>query len=134
MPKTEAKIAQLLWTLFSECGCHGIFLEKVWGRKGNAARAITTFMTHYGVLRGCIALLTLENEAPLHDVLPSAWQRAVDAPVMSRDKAVKASLRKKEHKRALYDIAVGLFPEAKVTLKTCDALLLAHYGCKENWS
>ena len=134
MPGSEVEIAHLLRGLLSIQGCQGVFLEKVWGRQGNAARAMTTFMTHYGVLRGCVALMSIDGLVPsIADVLPTKWQRAFNAPKMSRDKTIKVHTRKKEHKRALYDIAKELFPDVDVTLKTCDALLIAEFGCREVW-
>jgi hypothetical protein len=41
---------------------------------------------------------------------------------------IKASTRKSQHKNALKMMALGMFPETKVTLKTCDALLIGEYG------
>ena len=133
MPVGEEAIASLLYGLFVEIKgvCRGIFLEKVWGRAGNSARSNTSFMTHYGVLRGIARTCSIDynlSGVPIVDVLPTEWQTVLGAPKMSRDKRIKASKRKTQHKNALKLMALGIFPDLKVTLKTCDALLIGEYG------
>lgn len=133
MPTGEEAIAEFFRERLSESGCRSVFIEKVWGRQGNSARSNTTFMTHYGVLRGCLFTSRIDYcpPVPVVDVLPSEWQKKLGAPKMSRDKALKASTRKSQHKNALKLMALGMFPDAKVTLKTCDALLIVEYGRRQ---
>ncbi len=132
MPVGEEAIASFIYGLFAEIKgmCRGVFLEKVWGRAGNSAKSNTSFMTHYGFLRGTLRTCAVDYNltgVQICDVLPKEWMNALDAPKMSRDTSLKASKRKTQHKNALKLMALGFFPDLKITLKTADALLIGEY-------
>lgn len=66
----------------------------------------------YGFLQGVIAAKRL----PLHLVRPQIWQKGIPGT-----QGVKGP----DRKRALKAHACRIHPEVKITLKTCDALLIA---------
>ena len=93
-------------------------IEKVGGYiAGNAApgSAMFNFGENYGFWQGMLMGLSI----PLHIVTPQKWQSGLNG------------LAKKtgaERKRALKDCAAQMYPQCKVTLQTCDALLIAHWA------
>lgn len=101
----------------------------------------------YGNLEGFLIALGV----PFELVSPRKWQQAVGAIPVGRQKAIimdsmtpsqrSAEKRrvsglnarlKQAHKNRLKERAQRLFPQVKVTLANCDALLLLEYGRKIN--
>lgn len=67
-----------------------------------------------GLLMGmCIAFET---------VRPQKWQTGLPGV---------AKLKGKDRKKALHNLAIQRYPQLKPTLKTCDAILIAEYGLKQ---
>lgn len=131
MPKTMREISDFFATAASDPGCERIVLEQVWSRETDSKRSATTFMRHVGFLVGCIYSSWPNADDLLIEVPPSKWQKDLGCPKMSRDKSVKHHLRKSQHKRDLKDMAIRLYPDLpKITLATCDALLLMSW-CRE---
>ena len=98
-------------------------LEKVGGMPGQGGSSMFTFGRSYGWLE--MALLSLGITTSV--VTPQKWQRyyQVGASSITRSSAAE----KREHKNKLKQRAQQLFPYLgkKITLKTCDALLIAEY-------
>jgi hypothetical protein len=69
----------------------------------------------YGYIQGLLAM----SQIPLHLVRPQKWQEGIPGVAGKKDNA---------RKRALKEHAVRLFPKLKITLKTCDALLIAEWA------
>lgn len=61
------------------------------------------------------------KQMPVHRVKASTWQKGI--------RGVKDA-KGQQKKKLLKDEACRLFPDQKPTLKTCDALLIGHYGVK----
>lgn len=82
---------------------------------------VGTFLEGYGFLKGAVLALGFS----LNLVAPRTWQNGLSLGIKKT---------KGEHsawKRALKEKACQLFPDADVTLKTCDALLLLCYGSQD---
>lgn len=117
-------------TWIGQCGAYCAVIEQVggWipGREGAAhsgapGSAMFTFGRSYGFLRGCLASAGI----PFTSVVPRVWQREFS---LRRTKGEKGP----QYKRRIADRASELFPDAPVTLKTADALLIAEY-CRRNY-
>lgn len=89
----------------------------------NAARdgskQITTFMKNAGIIEGVLATLYIKTLF----ISPQRWERDMGVFGMTKAIAKTKSQKKNIHKEQ----AKKLFPDQKVTLATCDALLLAEY-------
>lgn len=129
MADTERDIYDHLKMLRDNYFCCRAVIEKVGGfiqgksgteeKSKNMASGHTmfTFGSNYGALR--MALIALE--IPFEAIAPMTWQKGLGIP--SRKKTES----KTEFKNRLKAKAQELYPKVKVTLKTCDALLLAEY-------
>src|SRR5690606_26138113 len=92
------------------------------GGKGNTGSSMFAFGDGYGYMRGLITAYHI----PLHLVRPQTWQKGIPG---------LAGNEKPQRKRALKEHAGRLFPSLKgVTLKTCDALLIAEWGRRNLFS
>ena len=128
MPDTPAELLSALMTEASDwddCVC---YLEKVGGMPGNGASAMFTFGREYGH----IEMALIAAGIPTITVTPQTWQKYFNVGTISITKSSAAE--KREHKHKLKVKAQQLFPEhakhGNITLKTCDALLIATYGYK----
>lgn len=96
-------------------------LEKVGGYMpgsgGNIGSAMFQFGRNYGAVLGMLYAL----DVPFVNPTPAVWQKAIGVQQRTKGEA------KEVHKRRLRDLAKTLYPDQSVTLKTADALLLAHY-------
>jgi len=92
-----------------------VYIEKVGGIPGQGASSAFSFGKGCGHLE--MALLALKLST--NDVTPQKWQ--------------KTAAEKREHKRKLKAKCQSLFPKLgkKITNATCDALLIAEYGRKQ---
>ena len=113
MPRGDANIADLLVSL----NPYAAYVEKVTGYIGRAhpASRMFNFGVNFGVILG--ALHGMGSEVDL--IRPQEWQKPLGLP-KAEDKM--------EHKRALKREADKLFPNLKLTMKTCDAALILHYA------
>jgi crossover junction endodeoxyribonuclease RuvC len=87
------------------------------GSAGNIGSAMFSFGRSTGFLHGCLVAAAI----PYEEVAPRTWQKALG--IASRAKTETKS----QFKRRLKAKAEQLFPSANITLKTCDAILLATY-------
>ena len=84
------------------------------GDRKMGATSAFTFGGAYRFMRACL----LHTGLPFEDVPPQTWQKTLGL----------GKLAGPDRKRALKGLAQQRFPGIKVTLKTCDALLLAECG------
>jgi hypothetical protein len=116
MPPTIQDIWNKIRTYQGEnCVC---IIEKVGGRPGQSASASFTFGNNYGWLEMALTAA----EIPFQHCTPQKWQKYYQLG-KSSDCASKV-----EWKNKLKGCAQGLFPAAKITLKTADAILIANYA------
>ena len=90
-------------------------IERVWASPVMSVSAAFAFGENYGAWRTAIALKGI----PLKEVLPQTWQQTVCPHVRSTGP---------ERKRALKLEAQRRFPDLRVTLRNCDALLISDYA------
>lgn len=104
-----------------------VYIEKVGGIPGQGASSAFSFGKGCGHLE--MALLALKMKT--NDVTPQKWQKLYSVGHSSITKSTAAE--KKEHKLKLKAKAQSLFPSLgkKITNATCDALLIAEYGRKQ---
>ena len=109
--------------IIDSAACKGAIalIEKVHGMPGQGGQAMFQFGYGYGHWVALIQAAGLR----LEKVTPQAWQKA-----FLPDKMRGAKVPKTERKNRLKLEAQRLFPEVRVTLKNCDALLIAEYGRK----
>jgi hypothetical protein len=96
------------------------YLEKVQGyigieQPGNAA---FKFGRSFGILEMALTAAGI----PFEEVPPQRWQKGLGITPRRKDET------KTQFKNRLKQHAQNLFPEVKLTLATCDALLLAEYA------
>lgn len=99
-----------------------IALEKVGGYVPGSGGNIGSAMFEFGRCYGCIVTCLHAMSIRFSTVTPGVWQSAVGIPTRGKTET------KEQHKRKLRDKAKELFPDAKPTLKTADAMLLAYYA------
>ncbi len=99
-------------------------LERVGGMPGNGGSAMFNFGKGYGHLQ--MALIALE--IPTEDVTPNKWEKMYQL-------GSSGKFGKTEWKNKLKAKAQQLFPSLgkKITLATCDALLIAEYGRRQGY-
>ena len=122
MPDTPRDILDFLSLYKEESRC---VLEDVGhGMPGQSSKATATFARHNGHLE--MALLALG--IPTEKVTPQKWIKVYQLKK-------KKEQDKNEWKNVLKAKAQSLFPQLgkKVTLKTCDALLIAEYARRTNF-
>lgn len=126
MPETEKDI----WGLFAGeilfASPMIAVVEKLHARPTDAdlkrIHALARMMHHYGGVR----MALIGNDITFVEETPQKWQKAVGVP--------SDGTKGHAHKVRLKARAQQLYPEVKgITLKTCDALLIAHY-CWERYS
>lgn len=129
MPDTPQDLLEFLREVNAYDGNCKAYVEKVGGMPKNGGSA----MFNFGKGNGYIEMALLALEIPTVYIRPQVWQKGLG--VGSSSITTDSSAEKSEHKRKLKEVAQGLFPSLgrKVSLKTCDALLIADYGRrKEN--
>ena len=99
-----------------------VFLEKVWAFPSDARSAAFSFGQNFGQWQGVLASYELKPTL----ITPKTWQSHLE---------VKKGLPKAQRKKALKQMAIERCPGIKrVTLKTCDAILIAIYGMEAHLS
>ena len=127
MPDTPSDLLLLLSDIKTMGIMYHAYLEKVGGIPGNGATAMFSFGRGYGHIE--MALLALE--IPTTAVTPQMWQKQCHVGASSITKSSAAE--KREHKKRLKEKAQQLYPNRakQITMKTCDAVLIAYYGHKQ---
>lgn len=121
MPETPQDLLGLLSQYKENSVCT---LERVGGMPGNGGSAMFNFGKGYGHLQ--MALIALE--IPTEDVTPNKWEKMYQL-------GSSGKFGKTEWKNKLKAKAQQLFPSLgkKITLATCDALLIAEYGRRQGY-
>lgn len=120
MPGTPQDLLDFLEQYKDDSFCT---LERVGGMPGNGGSAMFNFGKGYGHLQ--MALLALH--IPTEDVTPNKWEKTYQL-------GSSGKYTKTEWKNRLKAKAQQMFPHLgkKVTLATCDALLICEYGRRQN--
>ena len=92
-------------------------LERVWAKGGEGAVGAFSFGVSFGACEALLAAFEIPHEL----VLPLKWQRSMGVPKPPK-KATKT-----QKKNAIKQVALRLWPKAKITLIECDAMLIAEY-------
>ncbi len=126
MPETAQDIL-LIVEKFKAFGDIKAYVEKVGGIPGQGASSAFNF----GKGCGFIEMALLAQKIKTEYVTPQKWQKLYSVGKSSITKSTPKE--KREHKNKLKAVAQRLFPQLgrKVTLLTCDALLIAEYGRKQ---
>lgn len=129
MPETEADIWQWVkyqaeWLRAHDEGAYEIVpacavLESNTGYVGDSGNPGSA-MFKFGRSAGLLEMALIAAGIPYELVTPARWQKALGIPTRKRD-------AKGQFKSRLKAFAQRLFPHVTVTLKTCDALLIAEY-------
>jgi len=93
------------------------FIEKVHSMPGNGVASMFKFGMNYGMLR----LALIAAKIPFEEITPQHWQKEMKIQPKGKNESSTS------HKNKLKGKAQQLFPKAKLTLKTADALLIAEY-------
>ena len=124
LPQTESEVYDLLHTHLSPDPDDDtttevrVAIERVHAIPGIGSTSSSfTFGRNYGFVRGVLTSLSSLG-VRWQDVPPQTWQRGLGIP---------KECQGQDRKRQLASIARQRFPMCRVTLKTCDALLIAEW-------
>ena len=130
MPDTPRGILELIREIEDEVDEQGVilpstsfvcYLEDVGhGISGQSSSATANFARHNGHLE----MALIAEDIRIEKVLPQRWMKTLGIG-RSTDCASK-----REWKNKLKRKAEELYPQFKVTLDTCDALLILDYACR----
>ena len=120
MPSTPRDLLDFLSGYSEDSFCT---LERVGGMPGNGGSAMFNFGKGYGHLQMALLALGIGTE----DVTPNKWEKAYQL-------GSSGKFTKTEWKNRLKAKAQQMFPSLgkKVTLATCDALLICEYGRRKS--
>lgn len=116
MPKTERDLFDALEDVKYGSVC---IVEKVWGHTGQNQPGSAMF--NFGKGYGAVLMALTALGIPFEEVVPRTWQKSLSIPPRKKTET------KTQWKNRLKAKAQQLFPNVKVTLATCDALLIAEY-------
>jgi hypothetical protein len=97
-----------------------VLVEKQGTRPTDARKNVATLHHQWGMIRGMLHAL----HVPFEDIPPAFWQKTFK---LLMPKGTSRTVKKNKHKAT----AQRLFPEQKVTLATCDALLIAEHARRQ---
>lgn len=119
MPATERDVFQWMAGWKNNPPIAFAMIEKVGGFIGipHPGSAMFKFGASYGGLRMALVAAGI----PFDEVTPQRWQKALGVSPRKKTES------KGQFKNRLKSKAQQLFPKLGVTLKTCDAILLAEY-------
>jgi crossover junction endodeoxyribonuclease RuvC len=115
MPETEKEIYEAIASVWTEV--EFAYIEQVASRPGQGVASMFKFGMGYGGLRMALVACRIPFEA----IRPQVWQSRMGVPP-------RGNKTKTEHKNELKGMAQRLWPDASITLATCDALVLAEYN------
>ena len=120
MPETPQDLLDFLEQYKDDSICT---LERVGGMPGNGGSAMFNFGKGYGHLQMALRALHI----PTEDVTPNKWEKTYQL-------GSSGKYTKTEWKNRLKAKAQQMFPHLgkKITLATCDALLICEYGRRQN--
>lgn len=118
MPDTPTDVVDLLREISIQSGTRELkcYMEQVGGfaGEGHPGSRMFKFGMGYGLVQGAMIALGIGYQL----VAPQKWQKSLSI----------AAKKGPERKRRLKERAQQLHPELKITLSTCDALLLLDYA------
>ena len=123
-PKTVKDMAFIIGSCLTNFPAYRVrvFLEKVWAFPTDGRAGSFSFGENFGQWQGILAAHELEPML----VTPKEWQSHFE---------IKKGLPKPVRKKILKQLAIDRCPSTKgITLKTCDALLIAIYGIEAHLS
>lgn len=126
MPQTDGDVVDLLVSIKEQHPDVEVVIEQVRGYAGKAQPGSAMFRFGWGVgglHHACLAL-----GIRLTQVTPQRWQRAIAGL------GIKGGRQTREWKNALKAEAQRRYPEQRVTLKTCDALLILDWALAQRGS
>ena len=115
MPDTLYDISEFIERHRDSVCC---YIESVHSMPGQGVSSTFTFGQYFGYVEMAVVCHKIRSI----EITPLKWQSLLG--MKSKKGESKVS-----HKNRLKGRAQSLFPHAKVTLKTADALLIAEYGC-----
>ena len=119
MPPTERDVWEWVTDLSSWRPPFAV-VEKVGGFiKGNPAPGSAMF--RFGVSYGGLRMALVAAAVPFEEATPQKWQKGLGITARGKDESKTA------FKNRLKQRAQQLFPGVKITLATCDAILIAEY-------
>ena len=123
-PRDVDEMAILIGMCLSDVSSYRtqVFLEKVWAFPTDGRAGSFSFGCNYGQWQGILAAHELKPTL----VTPKEWQSHFE---------IKKGLPKNVRKKALKQMAIDRCPDIKrITLKTCDALMIAIWGLETHLS
>jgi hypothetical protein len=121
MPKTEADVWE--WVEgFLTVDTKFAVIEKVGGFMPGSAGNIGSAMFKFGAGYGGLRMALIAAQIPFEEVMPRVWQKAMGVTPRKRTESKTA------FKNRLKSRCQAIFPAEKVTLSTCDALMIAEYA------
>lgn len=119
MPDDEASVVGQIIDIVDVAGAHRLVIENTHAMPKGGVNISTRSAHAFGYNRGIATAALLATRRPLEKVLAAVWQRGL---------GVTKGIDYADRKRALCAIAKQRFPSCKVTLSTCDALLIAEWA------
>ena len=113
-PETVKDMANIVYEGKWDCIKTFCIIERCHSMPGQGVASTFKFGKNYGQWLGILA----SQDVPYKEVTPQMWMKFYGT--MPKDKT-----KRKNH---LKHLAQSLYPKLKVTLKTADAILLAHYS------
>lgn len=123
-PKTVDDMSMILGICLSDVASYrtAVYLEKVWAFPTDGRAGSFVFGQNFGQWQGILSTYELK----VNLVTPKVWQTHFD---------ITKGLPKDKRKKILKQMAIDRCPGLKgITLKTCDALLIAIYGVEAGLS
>lgn len=120
LPGTDRELWECLRWLGQENWSTAI-IERVTGYMPGSAGNIGSAMFSFGCNYGKLLMALTAAEMPYEEIQPRQWQKALG--IVAKDQAES----KADFKRRLKVKAQQLYPNSNLTLKTCDAALIATY-------
>jgi len=117
-PQDVVKLMRFLHQLNLNPGGLAAVIERVWASPVMGVAGAFAFGENYGAWLMALRV----SEIPTFTVTPQQWQKVVAPEVQGQGAA---------RKRALKAVATRIFPHAKPTLVTCDALLISEYAQRQ---
>ena len=123
-PKTVNDMAILIGICLNDVAPYRtkVFLEKVWAFPTDGRMGSFSFGCNYGQWQGILSAHEIKPQL----VTPKEWQSHFE---------IKKGLPKSVRKKALKQMAIDRCPDLKkITLKTCDAIMIAIWGLEAHLS
>ncbi len=117
MPETERDVWETLRAEGESAKACMAIIEKVHSFPKQGVASTFKFGVGYGGLRMALTA----SRIPFEVVLPKVWQRGLGIPARKKNET------NSRWKNRLKGMAQQLFPNADITLKTADAILIAEY-------